>query len=82
MKFDAEDPSEMSKSKQTAVDRSQGAARAISVSIPTRIHVSVLTYAFSLLLIQVSIGVILYGLKESQTVWISLDVFRRLINQI
>jgi hypothetical protein len=35
MKFDAEDPSEMSKAKQTNVDRSQGAARAISVSMPT-----------------------------------------------
>jgi L-lactate dehydrogenase (cytochrome) len=33
MKFEAEDPSEMSKSDQTDVDRSQGAARAISVSV-------------------------------------------------
>ena len=33
MKFTAEDPSEVSKSGADGVDRSQGAARAISVSI-------------------------------------------------
>jgi len=32
MKFDAEDPSEVSKSGSEGVNRSQGAARAISVS--------------------------------------------------
>jgi L-lactate dehydrogenase (cytochrome) len=32
MKFDAEDPAEVSKAGSEAVDRSQGAARAISVS--------------------------------------------------
>ena len=31
MKFDADDPSEMSKAGQAEVDRSRGAARAISV---------------------------------------------------
>jgi L-lactate dehydrogenase (cytochrome) len=31
MKFDAEDPSEVTKSGSDGVDRSQGAARAISV---------------------------------------------------
>lgn len=31
MKFDAEDPSEVSKAGNQGVDRSQGAARAISV---------------------------------------------------
>jgi L-lactate dehydrogenase (cytochrome) len=33
MKFEAEDPSEVTKSGQGGVDRTQGAARAISVCI-------------------------------------------------
>lgn len=39
MKFDAEDPSEVSKAGSDGVDRSQGAARAISVGhiMPSRI---------------------------------------------
>lgn len=38
MKFEAADPSEVSKAGSDGVDRSQGAARAISVSIHTATH--------------------------------------------
>lgn len=46
MKFEAEDPSEVKKTDTNGVDRSQGAARAISVSIiSTRFSATIHTFS-------------------------------------
>lgn len=46
MKFEAEDPSEVKKTDTNGVDRSQGAARAISVSIiSTRFSTTIHTFS-------------------------------------
>jgi hypothetical protein len=63
MKFEDEDPSEVKKAGSQNVDRSQGAARAISVRVPIRwFHAGYNNRNHSLSLTPASSGVILVGL--------------------
>lgn len=72
MKFEAEDPSEVTKSGQGGVDRTQGAARAISVCIPSTIVSRTPPHLYALCssrsLIQASNGPTWTGSKVSQIV--------------
>ena len=61
MKFEDEDPSEVKKAGSQNVDRSQGAARAISVRVPIRRFHADYNRNDSLSLTPASSGVILIG---------------------